>query len=158
MRELNPKQLRYVQRRVLGDNCADAARAAGYSKQYANRASDRVERQNPKIREAIDAARERIRQETVYDGEKLIAETKAMVDFAREHKNPMAAIKGLELIAKLTGLLIERHQVETINLVDIRAELERRRQFAFGGRVQVSDIPAAETAAITGPAPPPADY
>jgi phage terminase small subunit len=151
MKELSPKQLLYVQRRVAGDNCAAAARAAGYAEPYARRAADTIEAKNPKIVEAIAAAREEIRKQTLWDADRLIRATTDTIEFARQHRNPMAAIKGLELIAKLTGQLVERVQIETPSIAAALAEARSRRVSVDGGKVQLTSIPAPAKAE---PAPP----
>ena len=53
-----------------------------------------------------------------------MAQAQKGIDLAERHKNPMAFIKGCELRAKLSGLLIDRVEVAT---VDLKGSLEQAR-------------------------------
>lgn len=62
----------------------------------------------------------------VYDLETAMAEANAVCDFAILHKSPMAYCKGTELRAKLSGLLIDRVEIATVDLTGALARAEAR--------------------------------
>jgi phage terminase small subunit len=124
MNQLSPQQLTYIRHRLAGDKCTVAARKAGYPAEYARRAATSIEKQ-PAIAAAIADARNKIRRDTAYTLERMISETQDAIRFAFERQNPMAVMKGNELLAKLTGLLTERQKIE-IETPDLRMALSQR--------------------------------
>lgn len=120
-----------------------AAKAAGYRDSYA-RVIGRRTKNNPMVAEAIEDIRRRGRELAVYDLATAMAEAEEVCAFAKKHKNAMAYCKGTELRAKLSGLLIERVEVAT---VDLRSALDGARDRVL----KVIDL--AQRAALSLPGP-----
>src|SRR6185295_17790512 len=102
-----------------------AARAAGYQGTGANKAGSRLLK-NPIVRQEIEAVQAAARTVVVYDLATAMKEAEDVCAFAKLHKNAMAYCKGTELRAKLSGLLIERVEIATVDLVGALARAERR--------------------------------
>ena len=62
----------------------------------------------------------------VYDLTTAMKECEDVIAFARQHKNSMAYCKAVELRAKLSGLLIEKVEVVSVDLTDALARAEAR--------------------------------
>jgi len=62
----------------------------------------------------------------VYDLATAMREAEDVCAFAKLHKNAMAYGKGTELRAKLSGLLIDRVEIVTVDLVGALERAERR--------------------------------
>lgn len=63
----------------------------------------------PKVQQAIAAFRAELAENSKYTLEKAMEEANDAAIFAREHKNPNAYVKAVELKAKLSGHMIEKH-------------------------------------------------
>lgn len=120
-RRITEKKQRYVDLIAAGRDSREAARATGYSESYAEVIATRCKR-NPEIAAAIEAIREKGRRLSAYDLAAAMKEAEDAADFAKKHKNPMANVKAVELRAKLSGLLIER--VELFSM-DLKGSLEQ---------------------------------
>ena len=72
----------------------------------------------------LELIRARARDIASYTLVEAMGEANAAAQFARDNKNPMALVKATELRAKLSGLLIERVEVAT---VDLRSALDGAR-------------------------------
>jgi hypothetical protein len=70
----------------------------------------------------LSSLRAESRAIAAYDIASAMQEAKEARDFAIKHENPMAVVKATELRAKLSGLLIDRVEVVT---VDLRGSLEQ---------------------------------
>ncbi len=126
MIELSPRQLLFIKHYTSGlHSAAQAARMAGYAEAHARRSSQYILK-NPKVLAAIAEARTKLVESTQYDSERAMAELDTAVTFARETKNATAMARCIELKMKLTGLLIDRVQVETIDLSGVLIEARRR--------------------------------
>jgi hypothetical protein len=62
----------------------------------------------------------------VYDLATAMREAQAVCAFAKKHRNAMAYCKGTELRARLSGLLIDRVEVVTVDLKGALLAAERR--------------------------------
>jgi phosphatidylserine/phosphatidylglycerophosphate/cardiolipin synthase-like enzyme len=111
---------RIIQRVARGEDWVPAARAEGCSPSYARVIHTRMMKHPVVVRE-LDAIRRDARREAVYGVVEAMAQAQKGIDLAERHKNPMAFIKGCELRAKLSGLLIDRVEVA---VVDLRGSLE----------------------------------
>jgi hypothetical protein len=118
---LTDRQREYVRHLASGKPSRDAARAAGFSDSYAKVAAHRLGK-NPAVAQAIAAIRKEGMQAAVYDLATAMREAGEDRAFAIAQHNPMAAVKASELRAKLSGLLIDRVEVVT---VDLRGSLQR---------------------------------
>jgi len=123
---LTTRQELFVSHALTGVAAAEAARRAGYSKTHAAKAAGKLMR-SPKVKQAIDAGREHIRTTARYTLERAMQEAEDVICFAKLHKNSMAYFKAVEHRAKLSGLLIERIQAETIDLRAVVTEAQARR-------------------------------
>ena len=72
----------------------------------------------PQVQQAIKDIQQQTQAVMAYDLSKAIGCCERAVDFAYEKGNPMAVVKGTELICKLAGLLIEKHEIITVSLKD----------------------------------------
>ena len=116
-RLLTDRLAKYVALVASGTNTRDTALACGYSPSYALVIGRRTAHK-PQVREAIDGIRERGRAMAGYQFAQALQDCDASIAFSRLHKNSMALVKGIELKAKLTGLLVERVETVTVNLTE----------------------------------------
>src|SRR5829696_1330190 len=112
MHILSPRQRAYVKHRAQGVSPTQAAKAAGFSASYADKAGSTLETLPP-IVAMLSEIREEAKRMAVYDLTKAMDEAQMVIDFAKAHRNPMALCKAVELRAKLCGLLVEQLHVKT---------------------------------------------
>lgn len=93
----------------------------------------------PRVQQYIAELQARTQSLAVYDCTQAMRSVDKAIDFAYDKGNSMAVMKGLELKAKLAGLLIERIQVES---VDLTAALEAARARAHA---RIVNIPQEST-------------
>ena len=125
MNELSLKQATFVRHYASGDSAAMAARKAGYASSQSDRASQHV-LSNPKVRAAVEAARLEIQAATQYDATRAMADLTRVVEFARETRNATAMARATELMMKLNGLLVDRIQLEPLDLAGALIDARRR--------------------------------
>jgi hypothetical protein len=118
---------RIIQRLARGEDWVPAARAEGYNPSYARVIRTRMMK-NPAVVRELEAIRRDARRGAVYGVVEAMAQAQKGIDLAERHKNPTAFIKGCELRAKLSGLLIDRVEVVT---VDLKGTLEAARHQVF---------------------------
>jgi hypothetical protein len=118
---LTERQRQYVQHLARGMNSRKAALAAGYSASFSRVAAHRLGKK-PEVARAIAAIRTEGMLIAVYDLATAMAEAEDVCAFAKKHRNAMAYCKGTEVRSKLSGLLIDRVEVATI---DLRGALEK---------------------------------
>jgi phage terminase small subunit len=122
---LTDKQRRYVENISRGMASREAARSAGYSESFARVAAHRIGGK-PAVAQAIEEIQKKGREMAVYDLATAMREANEVCNFAKLHKNAMAYCKGTELRAKLSGLLIDRVEIATVDLSDALAKAEAR--------------------------------
>lgn len=120
---LTERQEKYVRALASGMPSQEAALQAGFTRSYARVAATRL-LAVPAVRTAIDEIKAEARKMAVYDLARAMAEAKEAIEFAKANKNAMAYAKLVEHRARLSGLLIERIHIET---VDVRGALEEAR-------------------------------
>lgn len=81
---------------------------------------------NPLAIQYLSALRSESRAIAAYDIAMAMHEAKEARDFALTNKNPMAVVKATELRAKLSGLLIDRIEIATVDLTGALDRAERR--------------------------------
>jgi hypothetical protein len=81
-------------------------------------------KKNPAAVKYLEEIQAQGRTIAAYDVAAAMAQAQRGIDLAERHKNPMVFIKGCELRTKLSGLLIDRLEVST---VDLAGSLERAR-------------------------------
>ena len=140
--ELNERQLKWVERYLSHGDARRAAREAGYSDKNGGKTVSML-KNNPKIKEILAKARDKVVDKLGYTYEVAMEEAKAAADFAMLTKNANAFCKATELRAKLSGLLIERVQVDTVNF-----------KINIAGIGQPAQIEANPAIDVTGTLPP----
>ncbi len=108
---LNPRQMKFVEAYLVGGNAGEAARAAGYSAKN-SRSTGMEILKSPAVKLELEKHREAVRQKSQFNLEKAVEYAEAARKFAIEKNNPMAVVKANELLFRLHGLLIDRHQIE----------------------------------------------
>ena len=141
---LTDKQERYAEHLARGMESRAAAKAAGYSDSYARVAATRMKKY-PAVARAVEVIRAEGRTLAAYDLVAAMAQAQEGIDLARVHKNPMAFIKGCELRAKLSGLLIDKVEVVTVDLKGALVEA-RSRVFTVLDITPLPRAPASITA------------
>jgi hypothetical protein len=134
----NPKHEAFAKSIAAGTNLVDAARAAGYGEARAKTTGSEL-RKYPKIMERIAELLERraglAEVHGVFDMRTAIAECDQARDLAFGLGNANAMIAATTLKAKLTGLLVERRQIDYKNVGELSdAELESLIQSAEANR------------------------
>ena len=140
-KQITPRLLRYAELRAQGCTQSKAAVDAGYS---AKQAGGKAER-NPLVQRYLLDVRSAVRCATAHTVVAAMIEAKAGMDFAEKTGNANAYVKAVELRAKLSGLLIDRVEVFTM---DMRGAIEtaQRRVIsvspAVGASIQLTQAPA----------------
>jgi len=122
---LTDKQRAYVENISRSLSSREAALAAGYSPSFSRVAAHRLGKKS-EVSKAIESIRAEGRTMAVYDLATAMREAEDVCAFAKLHKNAMAYGKNTELRAKLSGLLIDRVEIVTVDLVGALERAERR--------------------------------
>ena len=121
-RRLTGKQIRFVELLASGVEQKLAAEQAGLK----NRSSQYRTLTNPLAIQYLSTIRAESRAIAAYDVSIAMAEALADHKFAVEKGNAMAAVKATELRAKLSGLLIDRVEIATVDLTGALTRAEAR--------------------------------
>jgi hypothetical protein len=121
-RRLTGKQIRFIELFASGIEQKVAAEQAGLK----NRSSQYRTLTNPLAVQYLSTIRAESRAIAAYDIASAMQEAKEARDFAIEHENPMAVVKATELRAKLSGLLIDRVEIATVDLTGALQRAEQR--------------------------------
>jgi len=78
------------------------------------------------VAEEIEKIRAQGRTLAAYDLAVAMQEALDVIEFAKQHKNAMAYFKGVELRSRLSGLLIDKVEVVTVDLVAALQLAEQR--------------------------------
>lgn len=108
--KLTPRQNKFVAEYLSGKNAEQAALAAGYTKASARTRSYELLHQHPLIMKAIEVGQAEIRKQANYDAARAMDELDVGIRFAEATKNATAYLRGVELKAKLMGLLTEKKE------------------------------------------------
>ena len=125
MQALKPKHAEFVHHFLQSANGTEAAKRAGYAEAHTSQEAYRLLRRAD-VKAAIDAARTTLAECSLYDVQRAMAEALAGIRFAMETKNANALVKGIELRARLSGLLIERIEVATVDIASALTEARAR--------------------------------
>ena len=125
METLTDKQRRYAENIARGLGSREAAKVAGYSESFSKVAAHRLQKY-PAVAKTIAEIRRAGMKAAVYDLTTAMKEAEEVCTFAKLHKNAMAYMKGTELRAKLSGLLIDRVEVVPVDMVGALERAERR--------------------------------
>jgi hypothetical protein len=105
MKQMTPRQAKFVAEYLKGKSGAEAARAAGYSPGAARTRAHEFLNEHPLTMAAVAQAREALRTEANFNAENAMRELNDAMEFARQTKNATALARCIELRAKLSGLL-----------------------------------------------------
>lgn len=121
-KRITPKQQRYAELRAQGRTQGQAALEAGF---HSKTGAYRAER-NPIVRGYLNEIQRNAAVRVGYVVATAMAEAKDAMSFARETENATAYVKAVELRAKLSGLLIDRVEVVSMDLKGALAMAEAR--------------------------------
>ena len=142
-KRITPRMQRYAELLATGIPQAQAAKDAGYkSKCSANEAY-----RHPLVQEYLSTIRNRAAARTGHTVVVAMDEAKDAMGFARETENATAYVKAVELRAKLSGLLIDRVEVVSMDLKGALAMAEAR----IINTNTLTQLPQAETQATPEP-------
>jgi phage terminase small subunit len=122
---LTKKQQQYVQHLASGMESRQAARLAGYSESFSRVAAHRL-KGKPEVMKAIEHIQTEGMKLAIYDLATAMREAQEVIDFAKKHKNSMAYFKAVQHRADLSGLLIDRVEIATVDLTGALAKAEAR--------------------------------
>ena len=127
--QLTDKHRRIVQRVAAGEDWRVAAKAEGCTDSYSRVIGHRL-RKNPVVVKMLEAIRAEGRKMAAYDLTRAMAEAAEVIEFAKLHKHPTAYFFAVRHRAHLSGLLIDKIQLETT--VDLKGALLEARTRTFG--------------------------
>jgi phage terminase small subunit len=108
---LNSRQERFVAEYLIDGNATRSAIAAGYSERTAAKIGSELITQNPKVKAAIDAGKQRIAAKLELTAEKVLSDIERIANAAEQNGEFSAALKGKELLGKHLKLFTEKHEV-----------------------------------------------
>ncbi len=126
--DLTDKQRAYVQHVASGMASRQAALAAGYSESFSRVAAHRLGK-IPSVVRAKASIQAEGRKLAVYDLAKAMEEAKEVIEFAKLHKHPTAYFFAVRHRAHLSGLLVDKIQLEAT--VDLKGALIEARGRVF---------------------------
>lgn len=121
---LTDRHMRILQRVVRGEDWRTAARAEGCSDSYSRVLRIRLLKNPAAVRE-LEAIRDEGRRLAIYDLAKAMQEAADVIEFAKQHKHPTAYFFAVRHRAHLSGLLVDKIQLETT--VDLKGALAEAR-------------------------------
>ena len=114
--KLNPKQLQFIKHFIATGNARQSAIAAGYGPANASKRASILLNGNPLIRAEVQKHRKELTEATKFGYQQAMDQAQKVYELAERTGNAMACAKAVELKSKLSGLLIERHQVQQASL------------------------------------------
>lgn len=111
MKTLTPRQASFVKFYIQHSNARQAAVQAGYSEKNAAKTAGFLLKGNKAVMSAIAEHRKEIVDSGKYSYDRAMAEAERCFKFAEQTENANAMVRAAELRSKLSGLLIERHDV-----------------------------------------------
>jgi phage terminase small subunit len=102
-----PRRQRFVEEYLLCGSAVIAAERAGYHGTSLRRAAQRL-LHTPEVAAAIEAGRKALAERNAFTVDKAMAQLQADRAFAVETKNATAAVRASELMAKMSGHLVDR--------------------------------------------------
>lgn len=119
----------FVREYVKDGNGKQAALRAGYAPSCAKTRAWQLLK-DERVKTAVAAARTAIAERTCYDADQAMAELQDGMQFAKQTNNATALARMIELRARITGVLIDRQEIDlgaNINLAAIVAERDAKR-------------------------------
>ena len=133
---LSVQQRRFCEEYILTYNASDACVKAGYSPKYPSRQGYQLLR-NPAIKACIDQLTLERADKSIVKPEYVMNKIVKTIDKAEKDNNLSAVLRGCELLARATGMFIERQEISGPNGSAIELK-------------QVKDAADAFTSAIAG--------
>ena len=115
-------QVKFIELVAAGTDRTEAAKQAGLK----NRSSQYRTLTNPLAIQYLKSIRAEARAIAAYDAASAMEDATEAAEFAKANKNPMALVKAFELKAKLSGLLIDRVEIATVDLTGALAKAQAR--------------------------------
>ncbi|MGH7108689.1 MAG: terminase small subunit, partial [Acetobacteraceae bacterium] len=124
----------FVREYLVGLNATQSAIRAGYSARTAYAAGSRLLK-DAEVARAIETEQARLAERSALTRERLVSDLARMFADAMAAKNSAAAVRLADLLARLNGWIVERHQVRVIRsitdltddeLAVLAAEVERK--------------------------------
>jgi phage terminase small subunit len=128
--DLTDKQRAYAQHVASGMESRAAAKAAGYSESFSRVAAHRLGKIQAVVRAKASIQAEG-RKLAVYDLAKAMQEAADVIEFAKQHKHPTAYFFAVRHRAHLSGLLIDKVEIQTS--VELKSALLEARGRVFTG-------------------------
>jgi phage terminase small subunit len=122
---LTQQQIKFLDQYAVSRNGTDAAMSVGYTKSSAPQMAQRTLK-NPAAIEYLRTLTSESRAIAAYDLATAMTESLEVIAFAKDKGNAMAYFKAVEHRAKLSGLLIDRIQVEKVDIRGAILEAEAR--------------------------------
>lgn len=120
---MNPKQAAFVREYLVDCNGTQAAIRAGYSPRTANvQAAELLTK--PDIRAAVEAGKKAKVAETGVTKARVVAMALEGTQMAKEMQSASAFLRGVELLAKLHGHIVERRDTRVIKSIEDLTEDE----------------------------------
>jgi hypothetical protein len=99
----------------------------------------------PAVASALESIQAEGRKAAVYDLTVAMKEANEVIEFAKRYKHPTAYFFAVRHRAHLSGLLIDRIEIATVDLTAALARAEKR-------VLDVSPLPSSSSRLIEGPA------
>ena len=122
---LTDRQRRIIQRVARGEEWRTAAKAEGCTDSYSRVIRTRMKK-NPAVAKALEEIRQKGCAMAVYDLTVAMKEAVEVIEFAKAHKHPTAYFFAVRHRAHLSGLLIDRVEIATVDLTGALAMAEQR--------------------------------
>jgi hypothetical protein len=106
--KLTPKQQKFIAAWQTGIDGTHAAIGAGYSRKSARYTAYHLLNENAAVMAEVAKVRKQLAEDAKYNGEKCMAECDEGLAFAKATNNANALARLIELKAKLTGLLVQK--------------------------------------------------
>ena len=119
------RQQRILQRVAAGEGWREAAKKEGCSDSYSRVIRTRMKK-NPIVAKALEEIRQKGCAMAVYDLAVAMKEAEEVIAFAKAHKHPTAYFFAVRHRAHLSGLLIDRVEIATVDLTGALARAEAR--------------------------------
>lgn len=145
-RQLSEKQQKFIEAFLRTGSTKQAAIAGGYAGaegKHGSQIGNQVKRAKA-VRDAIEAAQKRVVAKGVYSLEQAMKEADDAILFSRATENANAYVKAVELKAKLNGLLIEKHEINTTPFQIMISGINRAALPAPAIPVEVKEITQGE--------------
>lgn len=121
-RRITPRQQLFADKLATGAGYVEAALAAGYK----SKASAWTARNHPLVKEYLSSIQSRAAALVSHTVAIAMQEAKDGMEFARKTENATAYVKAVELRAKLSGLLVDRVEVFSMDLKGALNEAQNR--------------------------------